>query len=232
MSLPGRSFESALWKLLERRKSFVIMQAKLFRQSEILTFARQKDSAEILVDHLQNWIDGILPLIAEHGGLLGSDLGIYLTEFWPSLQFAIFSILGGAYFDAVRNLRFSLESVLIALADYGEGENRPSYYRIIESLPMFSEAEKTRLKALHGKLSLLSHPSREHLQRLLDEPGRAFTLFYDPELFAECCSFVDEVAGAIFSIILEIYPEIKAKATGERYFYSSLKRLPMAAERI
>lgn len=224
--------ESLLWKFLERHKSYVIAQARIFRQNENLTFARKKEVAEDLVDHLQNWIDGVLPLIAEEQSFLGKGLGIYLTEFWPSLQFAIFSILGGAYFDAVRNLRFSLESVLIALSDSLEHEERPSYYRIIDSLPMFSESEKEKVKALHGKLSLLAHPSPEHMQRLLEEPGRAFALAYDPDLFSECCSFVDEIAGVIFSIILEMYPRIGEKARRERYFYESLKRLPMTSNRI
>lgn len=224
--------ESVLWFLLGRQRSYVIMQGKFFRESEILTFNRKRDEAEYLVDHLQNWIDGIMPLIAKESDFFGKQLGVYLAEFWPNLQFAIFSILGGAYFDALRNLRFSLESVLVSLSDVTETDQRPSYFHIIDSLALFSESEKGRIKALYGKLSQMTHPSPSHLRRILEEPDHAFLLFYDPELLSECCAFVDEVAGVIFSIILEMYPHIRDKAIRERFFYESLNRLPFASERL
>src|SRR5208282_901247 len=111
-----RSFESILWFLLGRQKSYVIMQSKIFRESEILAFNRKRNEALNLVDHLQNWIDGVTPLITKEPNFFEKRLGVYLGEFWPNLQFAIFSILGGAYFDALRKLRFSLESVLVSLS--------------------------------------------------------------------------------------------------------------------
>jgi hypothetical protein len=216
------------------------MQAALFRENEIVAFAENKEAAENLVDHLQNWIDGVIPLIKEQReGFYKTELGICLTEFWPTLQFAVFSILAGAYFDAVRNLRFTLESVLdsfrssVLVQDSGSlPSGRPSYYRIIESLPVFSEEEKDEIKALYGRLSELSHPSGAHLNKLLEEPGRAFTLAYDRELFLECCSFTDRVTGIIFAIMLETWPHIKEKARDEQFFYESLKRLPFASQRI
>ena len=225
---------------MRRYKSYVIMQSALFRENEVLAFAENKEAAENLVDHLQNWIDGVIPLIKEQReGFYKTELGMYLTEFWPMLQFAVFSILAGAYFDAVRNLRFSLESVLdsfLGLEPRGHSESpdsgRPSHYRAIESLSFFSEEEKDENKALYGKLSELSHPSRAHLNKLLEEPGRAFTLAYDTGLFLECCSFADRVAGVIFAIVLETWPQIRQKARDEQFFYESLKRLPFASQRI
>jgi hypothetical protein len=41
------------------------MQTALFRENEVLAFAENKEAAENLVDHLQNWIDGVIPLIKE-----------------------------------------------------------------------------------------------------------------------------------------------------------------------
>jgi hypothetical protein len=230
MSFVRLAYEYVLWRLLGRQKSFVIMQARLFRESEKFTFARHKDSAEKLLDHMQNWIDGVLPLIEE--SFYSTQLGVYLIEFWPNLQFSIFSILGGAYFDAVRTLRFSLESVLTALSGSLDEEERPSYARIIDSLQFLSTEEGKRVKALYGKLSELAHLSRTHLWRLLEEPGRAFTMFYDGVLFQECCGLADEVTGIIFAIILELYPQIREKARKGRFFYESLKGLPFAGNRI
>jgi hypothetical protein len=225
-------FESVLWFLLGRQKSYVIMLSKIFRESEIFTFNRKRNEAVNLVDHLQNWIDGIAPLISKESNFFEKQLGVYLAEFWPNLQFAIFSILGGAYFDALRNLRFSLESVLVSLSGTAESDHRPSYFRIVDSLSMFSETERVRIKALYGKLSQMAHPSPSHLGRILEEPSRALVLFYDSELLSECCSFVDEVAGIIFSIILDVYPNIRDKAIREQFFYESLNRLPFASKRL
>jgi hypothetical protein len=89
-----------------------------------------------------------------------------------------------------------------------------------------------RIKALYGKLSQMSHPSPSHLRRILEEPGRALVLFYDPELLSECCVFADEVAGVIFGIILAMYPQIKDKARREQFFYESLNRLPFVVDRL
>jgi hypothetical protein len=225
-------FESVPWFLLGLQKSYVIMQSRIFRESEILAFNRKRNEAVNLVDHLQNWIDGVAPLITKEPNFFETQLGVCLAEFWPNLQFVVFSVLGGAYFDALRNLRFSLESVLVSLSGVMAAGERPNYYRIIDSLAPFSEAERGRIKALYGRLSQMAHPSTIHLGKILEDPSRAFVLFYDPELFSECCSFVDEVAGMVFSIILERYPHVREKATHERFFYESLNRLPYASKRL
>jgi len=232
--------ESILWRFLKRYKSYVVMQAAFLRESEILAFTENEEAAKNLVDHLQNWIDGIIPIMKLEGlDFYKTRLGMYLTEFGPTLQFAVICILGGAYFDAIRNLRFSLESVLDGFRDSARQRDlvsscgdQSSYYSMIESLPMFSQEEKKEIKALYGKLSELSHPSLAHLKKLLEEPSRAFVFAYDPDLFVECCSFTDEVAGVIFSVVLETWPHIRQKARSEIFFYQSLKRLPFTSERI
>jgi len=216
------------------------LQAAFLRESEILAFSQNEEAAKSLVDHLQNWIDGIVPIMKLEGlEFYKSRLGIYLTEFGPTLQFAVFCILGGAYPDAIRDLRFLLESVLDGFQDFARqrdlvssSEDRASYYSMIESLPMFSKQEKKEIKALYGRLSELSHPSLAHLNRLLEEPSRAFVFTYDPHLFIECCSFTDQVTGVILSIVLETWPHIRQKARNETFFYQALKRLPFASERL
>lgn len=234
------SVEPVLWRLLKRYRSYVVLQAAFLRESEILAFSENEEDAKNLVDHLQNWIDGIIPIMKLEGlGFYKSRLGIYLTEFGPTLQFAVFCILGGAYSDAIRDLRFLLESVLDGFQDFARQRDivsssgdRSSYYSMIESLSMFSQEEKKEIKALYGKLSELSHPSLAHLKKLLEEPSRAFVFTHDPHLFVECCSFTDQVAGVILSIVLETWPHVRQKARSETFFHQALKRLPFASDRL
>jgi len=212
---------------LLRQHSYIIMQTEHLRQNEIETFSRDRENAEILVDHLQNWIDGILPLISSYKDIYESELGIYLTAFWPELQSAIFLILGGAYFDGIRTLRFTLESILVSIhSQISPEESFPGYYTVIKSLSFLTEEEREEIGALYGKMSLLAHPSQVHLERLFAHPELAFAAFYEPELFGESLRIVDSVAGAVFRIIIELFPEIGEKAKREKFFYESLKRLP------
>jgi len=203
------------------------------RQNEIETFSKDRERAEILVDHLQNWIDGILPLIKDHKDFFESELGIYLIAFWPNLQSAVFSILGGAYFDGIRTLRFTLESILVALhSQISPEEPFSRYYSVIEHLSFLTEEEREQVGTLYGKMSQLAHPSQTHLKRLLTHPELTFAVFYEPELFAESLRIVDSVAGVVFRMIIELFPEIGEKAKREKFFYESLKRLPFAGVRL
>jgi len=216
-----------------RQHSYIIMHVKHLRQNEVETFSRDKERAEILVDHLQNWIDGILPLISGYKDIFASELGIYLTAFWPDLQSAIFLILGGAYFDGIRTLRFTLESILVSLhSQISPEESFPGYYPVIRSLSFLTEEERKQIGALYGKMSQLAHPSQTHLERLFACPELTFAAFYEPELFAESLRIVDSVAGAVFRIIIELFPEIGEKAKREKFFYQSLKRLPFVGVRL
>jgi len=218
---------------LLRQRSYIIMHVEHLRQNEIETFSRENEKAKILVDHLQNWIDGILPLISAYKDLFASELGIYLTAFWPDLQSAIFSILGGAYFDGLRTLRFTLESILVSLhSQISPEQSFPGYYSVIRSLSFLTEDEREQIGALYGKMSQLAHPSQTHLETLFAYPELTFAAFYEPELFAESLQIVDSVAGAVFRIIIELFPEIGEKAKREKFFYESLKRLPFVGVRL
>lgn len=95
--------------------SFISMECKLFRKNEKETLKKNRDRANDLSEHIVNWIDTFPELSKRNPNLFLSLVGLRFCEMLPDMQLTLFSILSGGYFNAVRNLRFTFESMIHAV---------------------------------------------------------------------------------------------------------------------
>lgn len=143
--------EEALWKLLRWKKaSIVFLLCGMLRHNEKAAIKSNREQFDIVADHLQNWIDPIRALIKryplEKWGMVGYTFG----ELFADLMLVVFSIAGGAYFNAARTMRSIFESMVPASYI---AENYPWYPGLVYdtmkqgvSEEKFDQYVKNRLK--------------------------------------------------------------------------------------
>lgn len=95
--------------------SFISMECSIFKEIEKETLKKNRKKVGILLGHLDNWIDPIRALIKSNPDLCRSLIGLRFSETFTDMQLAVFSILSGCYFNAVRTLRFTFESMIHAV---------------------------------------------------------------------------------------------------------------------
>jgi len=91
--------------------SFISGEYKIFKEIEKETLEKNREKADILVEHLNNWIDTIRPIIKNNPELNRSLIGVKFIDTFAEMRLTVFSIFSGCYFQAVRNLRFIFESM-------------------------------------------------------------------------------------------------------------------------
>lgn len=94
--------------------SFISGEYKIFQEIEKETLERNRENADILVEHLNNWIDSVIPIIKNNPELSRSLIGVRFIGTFSEMRLTVFSILSGCYFQSVRNLRFVFESMIHA----------------------------------------------------------------------------------------------------------------------
>lgn len=103
--------------------SFISGEFKIFKEIEKETLTKNREKADILVEHLNNWIDTIRPIIRNNPEINRSLIGIRFIGTYAEMRLTVFSVFSGGYFQSVRNLRFIFESVVHACfleSEYGE----------------------------------------------------------------------------------------------------------------
>jgi hypothetical protein len=250
--------------------SFISIQCTFFKKIEKETLKKNRERADILHEHVANWVDTFPVISKKYPDLFRSLVGVRFGETFPDIQLTLFSIFSGGYFNAVRNLRFTFESLIHAIyleekypdvfpnlffellekpneevdfQDQLEEKLRIMYpqkkgqfkditgfkSKIIDRLFFLEDNEKKQLKMTYSKLSRLSHPAPDQIKKIINEPGFAFTFFYDEKFFNECAELTDEVMDAIFAIVLYKFPYLKQtiKAKENALLFDSLCRLPI-----
>jgi hypothetical protein len=102
--------EDSLWKLIAYKKpSIVFLLSGMFRHTEKTTMKADRELFGIVTDHLQNWIDPILVLIRRYPLKKWGIVGFTFGELFADLNLVVFSIVGGAYFNAARTMRSVFE---------------------------------------------------------------------------------------------------------------------------
>lgn len=94
--------------------SFISGEYKIFQEIEKETLEKNREKADILVEHLNNWFDTVIPIIKNNPELSRSLIGVRFIGTFSEMRLTVFSILSGCYFQSVRNLRFIFESMIHA----------------------------------------------------------------------------------------------------------------------
>jgi hypothetical protein len=102
--------EDSLWKLITYKKpSIVFLLSGMFRHTEKTTMKADQELFGIVTDHLQSWIDPIIVLIRRYPLRKWGIVGFTFGELFADLNLTVFSIVGGAYFNAARTMRSVFE---------------------------------------------------------------------------------------------------------------------------
>ena len=94
--------------------SFISWNCTIFQKIESETLTKNRGNADLLIEHLNNWTDTILPIIKNNPELYRSLIGVRFSETYTDMRLTVFSLFSGCYFQAVRNLRFTFESMIHA----------------------------------------------------------------------------------------------------------------------
>lgn len=103
--------------------SFISGEYTIFLEVEKETLEKNRERADILVEHLNNWIDTVIPIIENTPDINRSLIGVRFITTFSEMRLTAFSIFSGGYFQSVRNLRFIFESMIHAYyleSKYGE----------------------------------------------------------------------------------------------------------------
>lgn len=233
--------------------SFISWNCTIFQKIENETLTKNRENADLLIEHLNNWTDTILPIIKNNPELYRSLIGVRFSETYTDMRLTVFSLFSGCYFQAVRNMRFTFESMIHAYyLEYEYEKIFPNLFleerlrieyplrkgqlrnitgfsvTIIDNLP-FSPDEKEKLKATYRKLSRFVHPAPEQIKKVIENPDLIFTFFYNDKFFNECIELTDEVMDSTFAVVLLRFPEVKdnIKTKENALLYDSLIRLPI-----
>jgi hypothetical protein len=151
--------------------SFISWECKIFKEIEKETLAKNREKADILIEHLDNWIDTIRPIIKNNPELNRSLIGIRFSETFTDMQLTVFSIFSGCYFQAVRNLRFTFESMIHAF--YLESKYEEIYPDLFLELIVQTDDEVDFQKRLEKRLRN-EYPQR--LDKFRDITGFSATI--------------------------------------------------------
>jgi len=86
----------------------------MFRHSERVTVRSDEELYGIATDHLQNWIDPIRALAKKYPLRNWGMVGYTFGELFADMMLAVFSMVGGAYFNAARTMRSVFEYMVHA----------------------------------------------------------------------------------------------------------------------
>lgn len=159
-----RTIGDAIWELEESILPAAFQETVREKEKEVAEWA----------EHLDNVVTILQPTLKAAG--INSLVGFRLLEFFRDLIWIQHSVLHGAYHSAIRDLRYSLESMVQAYIVDGEppnaemGEKFTLVAKLGEEkflrdvLPKAKLAHEQAIRSVYRELSKYVHPTKE-------EPG-------------------------------------------------------------
>lgn len=206
------------------------------------TKEKQKEKIFILSEHYSNWID----IWKYFHGCIGKEnffnscLEFRLTQLNKELLWFWLESTSGVYDNAVRDLRYILESFLQAYYTDKEHPNanmeckleilkeidRLFGERLIDNLDL-SKKYKKQIKILYSDLCKYTHPSYKEWKKIIKE-GKVspkITFVYDKELFEECIGFTDRVIDVIVFLLINFCNKMVKEIKKDEIFLESISNV-------
>ena len=199
----------------------------------------QKEKVYVWTEHYSNWID-IWKYFNKHiekENFINSCFGFRLTQLNKELLWFWLECTSGIYDNAVRDLRYILESFLQAY--YVDREHphasmeckleilkeidKLAGRRLIERLDI-SKRYQEQIKKLYSELCKWVHPSYKEWQKIIEEGeiGSKITFNYDKKLFEECGELTDRVINTIVFLLMNFCNDLIEEIRGDKIFLKSI----------
>jgi len=191
-------------------------------------------------EHYNNWINIIQPLLQDASEFekFNSLVIFRLMELQKQLLWILISVLYGEYHQAIRELRYVLDSMFQAfyldkehpdadiyckLEIIKEIEREAYGGRLIDKLDL---KYKAKLKELYSTLSKYVHSSYEELEPTIKGGKVSYrvTFTFDKDLFNKCADFTNKVMDVIYFVVFNRFPQLCAKVQCDAMTINSLKR--------
>lgn len=193
------------------------------------------------IEHLNNWIDMFPPHLRELSEFetYNSLMIFRLSELQNLIVWIMISVWYGKYHQAVRELRYILDSIGQAyyldvehpeasisckLEIIKEIEKQAFGSKLIDKLEL---DHKQDLKNLYSALSKYAHSSYQELEPLVKE-GKAtwrMTFAFDEDQFNRTAEFTNRVMDAVYLIMLRRFPEIARRVKDNAKVMKSMEEL-------
>lgn len=204
------------------------------------TEENQKEKVYVWSEHYINLMNNIWKYFYKHVGeerCINSCLGFRLLELNKELLWLWLECTSGMYDNAVRDLRYILESFLQAYYTDKKHQNASMECKleILEEIDDLTggrlinrldipERYKQRIKTLYSDLCKYVHPSHKEWEKIIKE-GKIrpkLTFEYDKELFEESIEFTDRVIDAIVFLLMNFSTEMVEEIRGDEIFLKSI----------
>lgn len=186
-----------------------------------ITYQENRKAANVWKELREDWFEHYetIPeeVMRQKNQLL---MAVRFTEAFQGLLWIEFLSVSGGYFQALRELRNIIESVVQAyyvdseyprldvdgkLAVLREMRKSRSHYggRLIDKA---NPPGKREIKGLYGELSEYVHPTYESIHEVLSSPDSDELIVellqpeYSAQLFAKCCDLTSRVLKAVISL--------------------------------
>ncbi len=192
-------------------------------------------------EHLNIWMNTFLPQLQELSEFekYNSLMVLRLSELQNLITWIMISVWYGKYHQAIRELRYILDSIGQAyyldiehpeatisckLEIIKEIEKQTFGARLIDRLDL---NHKQELKNLYSDLSKYAHSSYQELEPLIKE-GRGdwrVTFAFDEDQFSRTVELTNKVMDAVYFIMFHRFPKIAKRVKNSKKIMKSMEEL-------